>query len=73
MVCKAEGEGIWRLQPSLGGTGLLQGPLPGLFGLVPQQPPQQLPARILRNGVDERDPTNQVLVRSLRIRNVLGK
>ena len=49
---------MWGSQPGLDYAGLLQDLLSGLFGFVLQQPPQQFPARVLRDNVDKRDPSN---------------
>lgn len=63
--------GMEGLQPGLSGGGLLQNPLPRFFCLTPQQPPQQFPARVLRDNVDELNPTDQMLVRCLRVGDIL--
>ena len=40
-------------------------------GLVPQHAPEQLPTRILRDGIDELHPSGQLLVSDLVVCNVL--
>ena len=59
------------LQPRLDDAGFLQDHLSGFFGFIPQQPPQQFPTRVLWDNVNKRDPSGQVLIRRLRIRNML--
>ena len=49
------------LQPGFGGGRLLQDPLPCFFCLIP----------VIRNDVDELNPTDQMLVRRLRVDDVL--
>ena len=72
-VCRAE-RGVMRgLQPGLDNVGLFEYPLSDFFGFIPQQPPQQFPAWILWDNVDKRDPSSQVLIRRLRVRDILNE
>ena len=59
------------LQPGFCSGRLLLDSLPYFFCPIPQQSPQKFPTWVLRNNVDELDPTDQVLVRRLRFRDVL--